>query len=166
GEAASTGLHGANRLASNSLLEAAVYGARIAEDIGGIEPPRAPLPALAPPSVALPPGPGRQAPVRLVAELRRVMTDDVGVERDAAGLRRALARIAAIEAEGAGTSRAILNMTTAATLIAAAALEREESRGGHFRSDFPEADPARAARTEMRLAEALALRSCAVAGGG
>jgi len=160
GEAARTGLHGANRLASNSLLEAVVFGARIAEDVGGLEPAAPPLPSIAPAAPAERAGSaGQVAPPEAVAELRRLMSAHVGVERDAAGLTLALKEIARLERENAGASRAFLNMTTAATLVAAAALGREESRGGHYRSDFPETDPTRAARTEITLAEALEIRT-------
>jgi L-aspartate oxidase len=86
------------------------------------------------------------------------MTRHVGVERDAGGLRAALREIAAVEREGAPGSRSLLNMTSAATLIAAAALERRESRGGHRRSDFPEPWPA-PRPTETTLAQALAIRA-------
>ena len=94
-----------------------------------------------------------------MAELRDVMTADVGVERDAAGLTHALRTIARIEREAQGAPRALLDMLTSATLIAAAALKRTESRGGHFRTDFPEPDPAQARQTLITLDEALAIRS-------
>lgn len=157
GEAASTGLHGANRLASNSLLEALAFGARIGADIAGLEPAGAP-----PAALSLPPPPsGGQGDVRDVAqavtELRRTMTDLVGVERDETGLREALKRIAALERRAAPQSRAFLNMTAAATLIAAAALDRRESRGGHFRADHPEPGP-EARNTEITLERARAIR--------
>ena len=154
GEVACTGLHGANRLASNSLLEALVFGARIAAEIGsgGLAAVRqGTLPTPAPEIDILP-----QAKV---AELRAVMTAHVGVERDAAGLRHALNEIARIEREAQGTSRAFLNMLATATLIAAAALRRTESRGGHARSDYPQTDPAQARQTLITLDEALAVRA-------
>ncbi len=160
GESSSTGLHGANRLASNSLLEAVVFGARIATDIAGLEPltPSPPLPAF--PDV--PPGDlsqGLAPPEAAVKALRRLMTAHVGVERNAEGLRLALAEIAELERTHAPGSRAFLNMTTAATLIAAAALKRRESRGGHYRSDYPAADPEAARRSMITLAEALEIRA-------
>jgi L-aspartate oxidase len=157
GEVACTGLHGANRLASNSLLEAVVFGARIAEALDGAGPGalRGRLPAPAPAA--------QTRPEAAVRELRLAMTADVGVVRDAAGLARALRTIARLERENAGTSRAFLNMTTAATLIAAAALRRTESRGGHCRADHPDADRAWARPTRITLDEALALRSAAEA---
>lgn len=154
GEASSTGLHGANRLASNGLLEALVFARICARDIaGGLGTPKD-----TPPVVLEFPSDGGAPDPALVADLRRLMTDHVGVVRDAAGLRRALAGIARIEARG-GESENLHNMTATATLIAAAALMRQESRGGHFRTDFPAPDPAQAKRSHMTLTEALRIRS-------
>jgi len=162
GECSSTGLHGANRLASNSLLEATVYGARIAADISGLEPLRSPLAPFA--GIAWDEAEGEAVEERLrnltaVQELRRVMTDLVGVERNAADLRTALRSIAELEATAQGVTRSFLNMTSSATLVAAGALQREESRGGHFRTDFPEPRTEWARHTEMTLDEALAIRA-------
>ena len=157
GEVACTGLHGANRLASNSLLEAVVFGARTAAAIaaeGGTPAAhglRGRLPAAEPSFNVL--------PKALLAELRQVMTADVGVERDGPGLTRALSRIARIERAAQGAARSFLNMLATATLIAAAALTRTESRGSHSRSDHPEADPAQARQTVITLDEALAIRA-------
>lgn len=153
GEAASTGLHGANRLASNGLLEARVMAQACAEDIArglGTPAPAAP--------VVLTFSPGGETPdPALIARLRRVMTDHVGVLRNEDGLALALAEIAAIEVQ-AGACECLRNMTATATLIAAAAVLRRESRGGHFRTDFPRTDPAQAHRSRLTLAQAVALR--------
>ncbi|MFY0634310.1 MAG: L-aspartate oxidase [Vannielia sp.] len=156
GEVASTGLHGANRLASNGLLEALVYGRRCALAIDAALPPAGPAQELAMPDLpsAEPPDPA------LVARLRQAMTDGAGVIRNAEGLAETLAQIARIEAAQPGCE-ALANMTATATLIAAAALARRESRGAHFRSDYPEAAGETGERSRMTLAEALAIRAAA-----
>jgi L-aspartate oxidase len=153
GEVASTGAHGANRLASNSLLEAAVYAARIAEDIGGLAP-AAQTPSLRdePRSTA---APAIIAPEREQA-LRALMSTHVGVIRTTEGLAYALGEIARLEREWVRVPQ-LRNMATAALLIAAAALQRTESRGGHFRSDYPNADPQQARRTFITLEQARAI---------
>ncbi|WP_103120693.1 L-aspartate oxidase [Methylopila sp. Yamaguchi] len=150
GETASTGAHGANRLASNSLLEAVVFGARIAEDILGLLP--AP-PAAARVARSRAASPATLADGAAVAELRRTMADHVGVVRNAVGLGRAVETFAHVRraAKDADTR----NMATAALLIAVAAERRRESRGGHFRSDAPDAVPALAHRSLLTLDEAL-----------
>ncbi len=153
GEASSTGLHGANRLASNGLLEALVYARFCALDIGAaLGDPPAPDPA---PKIGFPPG-DRWPDAAVIRTLRQVMTEHVGVIRDARGLKIALAEIARLERTQAG-AESFADMTATATLIAAAALLREESRGAHSRADFPQTD-AMAARTRITLKRALAVR--------
>lgn len=152
GEASSTGLHGANRLASNGLLEALVFARVCAAGIAA-----ATAPAADDTPVTLPDLPATQLPdPDLVARLRRAMTDGAGVVRDAEGLQRALTEIAAVETAQPDCDN-LLNMTATATLICAAALRRRESRGAHCRSDFPEQAPT-PMRSRMTLAEALAVR--------
>lgn len=152
GEASSTGMHGANRLASNGLLEALVYARRCALSIAAaLGPARDAAPLLLP---DLPPAPV-PAPA-LVARLRAAMTLGAGVVRDADGLRRCLDEIATVEA-GQPDCATLLNMTATATLIAVAALMRRESRGAHCRSDFPETGAPQ--RTRITLPEALAIRA-------
>jgi L-aspartate oxidase len=146
GEVASTGAHGANRLASNSLLEAVVFAARAPADI------RADFPVGAEAVARV--EPATSSPVEDEGALRKIMSADVGVVRNADGLRRALGEITRIERTA--QSARLRNMAVAALLIAAAALGRRESRGGHFRSDFPDADPALAHRTTLTLAQARA----------
>jgi L-aspartate oxidase len=146
GETASTGAHGANRLASNSLLEAVVFAARVAADIGEHLPqPEEMQPQSEPNGLGL-------ADPEAVAALRAIMAADVGVVRDAAGVRRALAAMDGLAKRD--RSMRFRNMLATARLIAAAALARTESRGGHYRSDFPEPDPAWRRRTFITLAEA------------
>jgi L-aspartate oxidase len=153
GEVASTGAHGANRLASNSLLEAVVYAARIAEDIAGLLPvarrawPAAKMPGAEPAS-------GIEPAHEQV--LRRLMTRHVGVIRNREGLAHAVRELAATE-RACAQLPSVRNMATTALMIAAAALRREESRGGHCRADFPKTDPAQAKRTYLTFAEARAI---------
>jgi L-aspartate oxidase len=145
GEVSCTGAHGANRLASNSLLEAVVYAARIAEDILGRE-------IHAPTDLAEQPVPRNCAfPALAAKNLRAVMTSHVGVIRDRAHLAEAVGSLAAIERDTGNI--ALRNMATAALLVAASAFMRRESRGGHHRSDYPTENPL-ARRTMMTLAEA------------
>ena len=155
GEAASTGLHGANRLASNGLLEALVYARRAARDIADtITKPKAPVAELHPAFQAA----TSSMDAGAVQQLRQTMTAHVGMRRNAEGLRQALATLQALEA-AQSQDEAFLNMCATATLIAACALERRESRGGHFRTDFPQADPALAQRSQTTLSAAHALRN-------
>ena len=158
GEVASTGLHGANRLASNSLLEAVVFAARVAADIGSTVRDGAGLEA-----AALRPARGsRNAAVAdrdtAIAELRDIMSSEVGVVRNRRGLTRATIRLAEL-ADAAGDDGQLANMLLTARFVTAAALLRTESRGGHYRSDFPMADPAQAQRSFLTLADVEALEA-------
>ncbi len=166
GEVACTGVHGANRLASNSLLEALVFGARVARDVA--ERQLAPLPPF-----ALPRPPAVAADVSYIlldaigAEARSALYDGAGLVRDGLGLlaaRRKLDRLAAAldmlrcEEEDAhedakappeivrqwGEAR---NRLLVGRLVVHAALAREESRGAHCRSDHPLPNPAFTRRT-------------------
>jgi L-aspartate oxidase len=149
GEVASTGVHGANRLASNSLLEAIVFSARIAADIRTSDlPPIGAEPGL---TLAARPGLVTRSDEPLVRMLRTTMQQDVGVIRSGEGLRRALRQIERVAEQA--ESIALSNMADTARLVVAAALARRESRGGHFRSDFPSADPAQASRIFLRLSD-------------
>jgi L-aspartate oxidase len=124
GEVASSGVHGANRLASNSLLEAAVFGRRAGEAARETTAGE----GRAEQTVAAP-----GIPNTAFAELRRRMTADAGVSRDAAGLSRLIDWIG-----GAERTHGPALPLVAARLVAEAALARRESRGGHFRADFPQ----------------------------
>jgi L-aspartate oxidase len=145
GEVACTGVHGANRLASNSLLEGLVFGARAGcamRDEHAVAPPVHQSSILS-----------TTHATRLKAdsiELSRLMWNDVGVFRDSEGLRRALAVLEPAWQELDATLRAgrildsqdwrTASLVTVGRLIARAALRREESRGGHYRGDFPDRD--------------------------
>lgn len=159
GEAASTGLHGANRLASNGLLEALVFGSRAAGSIRhSLDLPVTSSEFKLPAGKAPASGSTQMPDPALVVRLRRAMTDGAGVIRDHAGLISCLREIALIEA-AQPRSEVLLNMTATATLIAASALLRRESRGAHFRSDFPNPLAASGQRSMTTLAQAQALRA-------
>jgi L-aspartate oxidase len=127
GEVASTGLHGANRLASNSLLEAVVCGRWVAQHWR--ERGLSSGPAL--PTVSYP-DPKAWTPDPVVAQVRDIVSAGAGVLRDADGLRAALAALESHRDHETGL---------VAHLLVEAALRREESRGGHTRLDFPETRP-------------------------
>lgn len=152
GEVASTGLHGANRLASNSLLEAVVLGARVAADIGRLVTSRMAHPIARTYRAAPERSLDAVRRARLVERLRQTMSAHVGVVRNGSGLERALTILREI-GEEAGGDRAIVNMALAAEIIAGSALRRTESRGAHYRSDFPAPDVALQHRSAVTLRE-------------
>jgi L-aspartate oxidase len=139
GEVAATGVMGANRLASNSLLECLVYGKRVIEKARHL-------------NISMPLT-FKQEPILLCQEtdneflkvkneLANVMSDQVGIVRDAIGLELALSRIESIAEhyKDSGTDynyHKIINLTDICRLITLSALDRKESRGGHVRIDFP-----------------------------
>jgi len=139
GEVAATLLHGANRLASNSLLEALVFGDRVAQGIKSDWRPRkmnlAPFRSIES-RIEVGPRPS-WAP-----HIRRLMWDKVGLVRDEAGLTAALDELTRLEFESGRTLGESRNMLTVSRLLASAALVRRESRGVHFRSDYPTASAA------------------------
>ncbi|MCL3838982.1 L-aspartate oxidase [Aeromicrobium duanguangcaii] len=149
GEVACTGLHGANRLASNSLLEGAVFGERVA---GAVLESPAPEPFAS----------DRWAtPIELAVEagdedfgrtdLQHVMWSAVGLSRDAAGLQEAADVLAGWAPPAATDAKAAedANLWLVARAVVAAALARTESRGAHFRRDFPQTDPGLAVHSTL-----------------
>jgi L-aspartate oxidase len=138
GEVSCTGVHGANRLASNSLLEGLVFGARAGE-AAAVDSPKSKVQS--PKSEERKSGTrdsglGAQLSTAVRKRVKRVMWERVGILRDAASLKRAIAEFEQISRSNLSVSSR--NFVTLASLVAKAALWREESRGGHFRTDFPE----------------------------
>jgi L-aspartate oxidase len=131
GEAACTGVHGANRLASNSLLEGVVFGARAG---------RAMLEWATAPLRASGKAPNSHRSDATAEEIRALAWEHCGIVRDAAGLQAACRRLEEADRPGAAASpqsAEVENMRLVALLIARCALAREESRGAHFRRDYP-----------------------------
>ncbi|GAB2718804.1 L-aspartate oxidase [Paenibacillus thermoaerophilus] len=141
GEVSSTGVHGANRLASNSLSEAIVFGRRIVESIRRLKP----LPD-ATPKLKIDfrrTEPPKQAIIEKRLKLQKIMLRHVGLKRDAAGLEKGhqeLQRQLSIYDHGLSRREEFefANLLNCALLTTHAAMLREESRGGHYREDFPE----------------------------
>lgn len=146
GEVACSGVHGANRLASNSLLEGLVFGARAGRAMGN-QPPISATHARRPVWTA---------PDIAVSELRDLTWQYCGILRDREGLESAIAILEAATLHPVDTpslpASELRNIFEAAGLIARSALWREESRGAHYRSDFPAREPAFACDSTLRRA--------------
>jgi L-aspartate oxidase len=141
GEAAGTGVHGANRLASNSLLEGLVFGARAGTKM------RDELKTPAQRASTLPPVAYSNGPVSVpvdasISEIQELMWKNVGIVRTGSGLKEAIKRLGEIDEK---VSRPHgrrefewRNLQIVGTLVARSALAREESRGAHYRTDYPD----------------------------
>ncbi len=145
GEVAATGVHGANRLASNSLLEGLVFGEHVARQLAHPAHSGPPAPERLV-EVALSPGAGRGEETADVEEVRDRLWQEVGIVRTAEGLREAVGAFERIgrtaEPAASGVPGSAANAALTASFIARAALARTESRGAHYRSDYPKARPA------------------------
>lgn len=169
GEVATTGIHGANRLASNSLLEALVFARRVAAAVrlspASAFDDEAPVPPMPLPVTTC----GRQKLESVFEVARKTMSDKVGISRTANGLTAAQSTLLKLNAElqklqgmrpargGAGYELAVRwsevrNVVLVARLITLAALQREESRGAHYRDDYPDISPGWQRRQETTIA--------------
>jgi L-aspartate oxidase len=163
GEVACTGVHGANRLASNSLLEGLVFAERVGQDLCHYLRVR---------DVSVP------ARLRLtdvdekslqtreddmgINQIRDIMWAHVGLVRTESGLVEAIEQLHGLDVSGAVRTRRGQNMLTVAQLIAVAALAREESRGAHFRADYPEPAEAWAHGSVWTLNALASRKACAL----
>ena len=158
GEVANTGVHGANRLASNSLLEAVVYARRVAKGIRGRRTARDEVPLPLQDAPGAPVAGAEQDLESIIAATRKAVSRHVGIVRSGPGLQQALRELRALDRrlnqvprgelqDPAGAFDRVLrwseaqNLLLVARLVASAALDREESRGAHYREDFPHALP-------------------------
>jgi len=142
GEAAGTGVHGANRLASNSLLEGLVFGARAGRKMRDelkLPPNRVPQ---VPPAAAYSNGPLPVPIETTITQIQELMWSEAGIVRTGAGLKHAIERLEEIGSQltppHSRREFEARNLQIAGTLVARSALAREESRGAHYRTDFPD----------------------------
>jgi L-aspartate oxidase len=154
GECADYGVHGANRLASNSLLDGLVFGERTARAMARMAPPD---PALVQQAERRPAGALQALDAQVRSTIQQLAWERIGIVRDGAGLREAVDRLGELVRQIRPAETATLaeleaaNMCQVAWMAATSALTREESRGAHYRSDFP--DPREEWRKHILLRE-------------
>ncbi|HEV7219145.1 MAG: L-aspartate oxidase [Terriglobales bacterium] len=146
GEAAATGVHGANRLASNSLLEGLVFGARAGQAMRGELRSRSVKPA-AEAARAIPNGHAETYAEDTIQHIQDLMWKDAGIVRAGSGLRSAIQRLEDMRSRTmkpqTRRGHEAQNLATTGMLVARSALAREESRGAHYRTDFPDHNDAK-----------------------
>ena len=135
GECASTGVHGANRLASNSLLEGLVVAEKLSKHLDGLPPQSEPVTEKTPPNLI---------DGRIRKEITETTTKGAGAVRNAAGLNQTITKLTALALKTTNSpstqSWEATNLLTVSSFLTNAALRRQESRGSHWRSDFPKRD--------------------------
>ena len=142
GEVAGTGVHGANRLPSNALLESLVFGARAGKAMGDVE--KLASKGEAQPKAVYSNGPVDAGVEELIGQIQDLMWKEVGIVRTRAGMQKAIKTLEEIAAKVAhpqtrrGYEAAYLHAT--ALLVARSAFAREESRGAHYRMEYPDHD--------------------------
>lgn len=154
GEVACNGLHGANRLASNSLLEGAVYGTRVIEGLADPQPELAfDAEWLIP--IGLDIADRSDADEVNRTDLQRLMWDVAGLARNGADLERALVQLKQWKAPTVTDAKAAedANLLVVARAVVASALARRESRGGHYRTDYPQSDPDQARHSSVKATQ-------------
>jgi L-aspartate oxidase len=158
GEAAATGVHGANRLASNSLLEGLVFGARAGAKMRD-ELRRPPARVESKPRAAYSNGPVDAGVEELIREMQDLMWHDVGIVRDGRSLKRATEKLQTLTPRVAHpkTRRTYeaANIHAAGMLVARCALAREESRGAHYRIDFPAHNDAKFLKHSIAIGDSI-----------
>ncbi|WP_085907913.1 L-aspartate oxidase [Kiloniella majae] len=153
GEAACTGLHGANRLASNSLLEALVFAPLVSKDVCDF---LAENPARNIPEIEIFKNPNTRSSSakndnEAIHQLQTLNYCYIGLCRDENGLKTLLKELDRLEINHPHASTRLRNIMTVSCLIATTALERKESRGGHYRLDYPESDPQYQRHSTLKL---------------
>ena len=156
GEVACTGLHGANRLASNSLLEGLVYAGRVADALTSDLSDSVVVGATTESDNSVDLSDAEDAEPYNRSDLQALMWESVGLSRTAAGLTEALATLRRWRTPEVTDAKSAedANLLLVARAVTASALRRTESRGGHYRTDFPTTDPAQATHSALSLAGA------------
>jgi L-aspartate oxidase len=160
GEAAATGVHGANRLASNSLLEGLVYGARAGQAMRDHL--HESTSRLSPKRSASSNGPVDSGIEDLIRQVRDTMWNKVGIVREGSGLREASEQLRSLQPRVGhpGTRRAFeaRNILTSALVVTRSAVAREESRGAHYRTDYPSHEDAKFLKHSVMLGEKISFQ--------
>jgi len=159
GEAAGTGVHGANRLASNSLLEGLVFGARAGRKMRDELKSPSQSVRQTPPAAAYSNGPLPIPVETTVAQIQELMWKQAGIVRTGSGLKQAITQLEELGSQlkipHSRREFEVRNLQLTGTLVARSALAREESRGAHYRTDFPDHNDAKFKKHSVMAGEKL-----------